>query len=185
MKFGRRVIEAFLWCVMALVPAACTAPGTVNETGKEAVKETVTETVTETVQIPIPEDMKQLADLVGYYSRVAAMKPEEQRREYMAAGQTFSRDASPYNRIRVALLAAMPGTSFQDDVRAISLLEPYAKAGPTYDKLRQFGAILHAQVAESVTARGRAEQLREQLDALRAIERTIIERGQPAPPAKQ
>ncbi|MGB8433201.1 MAG: hypothetical protein WCE38_02930 [Burkholderiales bacterium] len=129
--------------------------------------------------------MQQLADLVGYYGRVAAMKPEEQRREYMAAGQNFSRDPSPYNRIRVALLVAMPGTTFQDDVRAMNLLEPYSRAGPTYDKLRQFGAILHVQIAESVKARGRAEQLRVQLDALRAIERTIIERGQPAPAAKQ
>jgi hypothetical protein len=183
------MIAAFLWCVVAFVPVACTAPGAVQGTGQETSQETsqeaVQEKAQETVRIPIPEDMQQLADLVAYYSRVAAMKPEEQRREYVAAGQMFSRDPSQYNRIRVALLAAMPGTSFQDDVRATSLLEPYAKAGPTYDKLRQFGAILHAQVAESVNARGRAEQLREQLDALRAIERTIIERGQPAPPAKQ
>lgn len=185
MSSGRHVIGALLWCVAALVPAACTAPGAVQGTGKETGQENVQENVQETVRIPIPEDMQQLADLVGYYGRVAAMKPEEQRREYIAAGQTFSRDPSPYNRIRVALLAAMPGTSFQDDVRAMSLLEPYSRAGPTYDKLRQFGAILHAQIAENVKARGRAEQLREQLDALRAIERTIIERGQPAPPAKQ
>jgi 23S rRNA maturation mini-RNase III len=79
----------------------------------------------------------------------------------------------------------MPGTSFQDDARAMSLLEPYSRVGSTYDTLRKFGAILHAQLAESVKARGRAEQLREQLDALRAIERTIIERGRAAAPAKQ
>lgn len=173
MSSGRRVIGVVLWGVAALVPVACSAP------------ETVQEPVQDTVRIPIPEDMQQLADLVGSYSRAAAMKPDEQRREYTAAGQAFSRDPSPYNRIRVALLAAMPGTSFQDDVRAMSLLEPFSRAGPSYDKLRQFGAILHAQLAETVQARGRAEQLREQLDALRAIERTIIERGQPAPPAKQ
>jgi len=178
---GRRVIGVFLWCVAALAPVACTAPGAVQGTGQERVQERVPEMV----RIPIPEDMQQLADLVVYRGRVATLKPEEQRREYLAAGQSFSRDPSPYNRIRVALLAAMPGTSFQDDVRAMSLLEPYSGAGPTYDKLRQFAAIFYAQIAESVKARGRAEQLREQLDALRAIERTIIERGQPAPPVKK
>jgi len=136
-------------------------------------------------QVVIPEDVKQLSELVGYYSRVAAMRPDDQRREYAGASQTLARDPSAYNRIRVALLALMPGTPFQDDVRAMSLLEPYSRSGPTSDKLRQFGAILHEQLAEGAKARGRAEQLKEQLDALRAVERTIIERGQPAPPTKQ
>jgi hypothetical protein len=135
--------------------------------------------------IAIPEDVKQLSDLVAYYSRVAALPPDDKRREYAAASQTFSRDPSSYNRIRVALLALMPGTPFQDDVRAMSLLEPYSRSGPSSDKLRQLGAILHGQLSETTKARGRAEQLQEQLEALRAVERAIIERGQPAPPAKQ
>lgn len=129
--------------------------------------------------------MRQLSDLVGDYSRIATMKPEDRRREYAGASQAFSRDPTLYHRIRVALLASMPGTPFQDDVRAMSLLAPYAAAGPTYDRLRQFGAMLHAQLAERAKARARADQLKEQLDALRAVERTIIERGQPAPRPKQ
>jgi len=163
-------LRVLSWVVAAFVTAACTMPPTVPPTAP---------------QITIPEDVKQLSDLVGYYGRVAAMRPEDQRREYAGASQTFSRDPSPYNRIRVALLASMPGTSFQDDVRAMSLLEPYSRSGPSSDKLRQFGALLHGQLAEKSEARGRADQLKEQLDALRAVERTIIERAQPAPPAKK
>jgi hypothetical protein len=165
-RLGRRALGALLSGIVALGAPGCAAPPTMPP-------------------IAIPEDVKQLSDLIGYYSRVAAMQPEDQRREYAGASQTFSRDPSPYNRIRVALLASMPGTSFQDDVRAMSLLEPYSRAGPAYDKLRQFGAILHAQLVEGAKARGRADQFKEQLEALRAVERTIIERGQPAPPAKQ
>jgi len=64
MSPGRRVIGALLWCVAALVPVACTAPGAIQNTGKqsgqEAGKETGKETVQETVRIPIPEDMQQL-----------------------------------------------------------------------------------------------------------------------------
>jgi len=157
-------IVASLWAALFL--AACTVPPTVPPTA-------------------VPDDVKQVSDLVGYYSRVAAMPPEEQRREYASAGQTLSRDPTPYNRIRVALLASMPGTTFQDDVRATSLLEPYSQAGPGYDKLRQFAALLHGQLAERTKARARADQLKEQLEALRAVERTIIERTQPAPPAKR
>ncbi len=170
MNPGRRACRVLLWCVVALVPAACTAPPTAPPVVRE---------------ITISDDAKQVSDLLGYYSRVAAMQPEDQRREYASAGQTFSRDPTPYNRIRVALLACMPGTPFQDDVRATSLLEPLSRSGPSADRLRQLGAMLHGQIEERAKARARAEQLREQLDALRAVERTIIERGQPAPPAKQ
>jgi hypothetical protein len=133
----------------------------------------------------VPEDTKQLADLIGYYTRVTVMAPEEQRREYAGATQTFNRERSEYNRVRLALLAAMPGTSFQDDARALGLLEPFAAPGANGGKVAQFGAMLHAQVSERAKARGRAEQLKEQLDALRAVERAIIERGQMPPTKRQ
>lgn len=174
MSRGPSGLRPLLWCVAAFVAAACTALPTAPPTAPPTVP-----------QVVIPEDVKQLSELIGYYSRVAAMRPDDQRREYAAASQAFSRDPSPYYRMRLALLALMPGTLFQDDVKAMSLLEPYSRSGASADKLHQFGAILHEQLAEGAKARGRAEQLKEQLDALRAVERTIIERGQPAPPAKQ
>jgi hypothetical protein len=178
---GQQMLHAMLCCVVVLVLVACTTPQTIPQTAPQ----TAPSTSVQTIQIPIPDDLRELSDLVGDYSRVAAMRPDDQRRAYEEAGQAFSRDPSPYNRVRVALLASMPGTSFQDDVRALSLLEPYSRAGPSYDKLRQFGAILHGQIAERTKARGRADQLEKQLDALRAVERTIIERGQPETPAKR
>jgi hypothetical protein len=177
---GPRTLRGTLCSLAVLVPVACTAPQTAPRTAPEATPPTGTRTI----EIPIPDDLKDLSDLVGYYSQVAAMRPDDQRRAYADAGQAFSRDPTVYNRIRVALLASMPGTSFQDDVRALSLLEPYSQAGSSYDKLRQFGAILHGQIAERAKMRGRADQLEKQLNALRAVERTIIERTQPEAPAK-
>jgi len=171
---GTRSLRVLLWFVAALLSAACTAPQTAPPPVPPPAP-----------QVVIPEDVKQLSELVGYYGRVAAMRPEDQRREYAGATQAFARDPSPYNRMRVALLALMPGTPFQDDARAMSLLEPYSRSGTSSDKVRQFGAILHEQLAEGAKARGRADQLKEQLDALRAVERTIIERGQSTPPVKQ
>jgi len=132
----------------------------------------------------VPDDARQLADLIGYYTRVAAMGPEEQRREYAAASQAFNRDRGAYNRVRLALLASIPGAPFHDETRALGLLEPFATASAQTGRLGQFGALLHAQVSERAQARGRAEQLKEQLDALRAVERTLIERGQ-TPPVKR
>jgi len=165
-RLAQAVCHVAVWCMAALIQTACTDLPSAR-------------------LIAVPDDVEQVSDLVGYYTRVAVMPPEDQSREYASAGQTLSRDPTPYNRIRVALLASIPGTTFQDDVRATSLLEPYSRAGPGYDKLRQFAALLHGQLAERAKARARADQLKEQLDALRAVERTIIERTQPAPPAKR
>jgi hypothetical protein len=183
------MFRATLCGLSAFVQAACTLPQTVPQTTPQPTPQTTPQTTpqvsTQTVQIvPIPDDVKELSNLVEYYGRVAAMRPSEQRRAYAEAGQAYSRDPTPYNRIRVALLASMPGTPVQDDARALSLLEPYTLAGSSDDKLRQFGAMLHGQIAERVKARARTEQLEKQLDALRAVERTIIERGQPEAPAK-
>ena len=158
--------RTFSACIVAAAATACTAPPPAPAPPAPP---------------PVAEEVKQVAELVDYYTRVAALGPEDQRREYASASQALTRDPSVYNRIRVGLLASMPGTPFQDDVRALSLLEPYARAGPSYDRLRQFGAMWHQSLAERTKARARADQLTEQLDALRAVERTIIERGQPAP----
>ena len=44
--------------------------------------------------------------------------------------------------------------------------------------LRRLAAWLHAQVSERVREQRRTAQLREQLDALKAMERNLLERGQ-------
>ncbi|MCC6611489.1 MAG: hypothetical protein IT515_17685 [Burkholderiales bacterium] len=172
MNAPRACLQRLLLALSALAATACTVPP------QQATAPPVAEYAV------VPEDTKQLADLIGYYTRVAAMAPDDQRREYAGAAQAFNRERSEYNRVRLALVAAMPGTPFQDEARALGLLEPFAAAGANVGKVAQFGAMLHAQVNERAKARGRADQLKEQLDALRAVERTIIERGQ-MPPAKR
>jgi hypothetical protein len=76
-------------------------------------------------------------------------------------------------------LLSLPGTAFADDARAAGLLEPLASAetgasGP----MRQFAGLLHAQISERLREQRRAAQLKEQLDALKEVERKIIEREQ-------
>ncbi|MCZ7563578.1 MAG: hypothetical protein M5U08_06960 [Burkholderiales bacterium] len=134
--------------------------------------------------VVVPEDARQLTALMDHYARVAGMAPAEQRREYASASQAFNRERSAFNRVRLAMLAAMPGTPFQDEVRALGLLEPFAAGDGGAGRVGQLGAVLYAQVSERAKARGRADQFKEQLDALRAVERAIIERGQ-GPPAKR
>ncbi len=122
-------------------------------------------------------EARQVIDLVSYAQRIVGLKPEEQTREFSAAGQEFARDPQPYARLRLALLLATPGTSFSDESRAASLLEPLVSS-PAKNPLRQFAALVHSQISERLREQKRVAQLKEQIDGLRAIDRSLIERDQ-------
>jgi len=128
---------------------------------------------------PVSEEVRQLAEIVAAAQRFMTLSPEEQKRDYNAASQSFTREFSMPNRLRLALMLSTPGSAVQDDARALGLLDGLP---PGSTPLRQFAALLQVQVAERNRASRRADQLKEQLDALRAVERSIIERGDvPAP----
>src|SRR5690606_1447328 len=114
---------------------------------------------------------------------VAAMTADEQRRELNGANQAYGREPSQLARLRLAMLLCLPGTAIADDGRALGLLEPMAAgtagpAGAAAGPLRRFAGLLHAQVGERVREQKRSAQLREQLDALKAMERSLMERSQ-------
>jgi hypothetical protein len=110
---------------------------------------------------------------------VAQLGPEDQKRELAAATQGFNRERSAASRVRLALLYVIPGTAFQDESRAAQLLEPAAGAGG--GAVKQFAVLLHGQVTERLKTQKRADQLKEQVDALREIEKQLIDRGQSQP----
>lgn len=125
-----------------------------------------------------------MIELVGYAQRVAAMQAEEQRRELNVSSRMFSKGRGAYGRVRLALLLALPGTAFNDDVRAASLLEPLAESAAAElprGPMQQFAGLLYTQVSERAREQRRSAQLKEQLEALKAIERGIIEREKARP----
>lgn len=140
------------------------------------------------VEVPAPEDMRQLSELVIYAQRVAHMSADEQKREYTTANQAYTRDKSVFARVRLGLLLSLPGVAVQDDARAAALLEPYASSSQgnaqNHGVLRQFAALLHANLIERMRSQRRADQLKDQLEALRAVERSIIDRGLESQPRK-
>jgi hypothetical protein len=127
------------------------------------------------------EETRQAAEILAGTHRASQLGADEQRKELGTATQAFNRDRSNYSRVKLAMLYALPGAAIQDDARALSLLEPVA-GGP--GALKALAGVVHAQVAERVKAQKRADQLKEQLDQLRAVERSIIERGQQSQPKK-
>jgi hypothetical protein len=129
-----------------------------------------------------PDESRLVAELLGYYQRVAGLGLDDQKRELATATQAFNRDRSNASRVRLALLYAIPGTALQDDARAAQLLEPVASGNGA---LRQFAGLVHAQVTDRQKAQKRADQLKEQVEQLRAIEKQLIERGGQSPPPRK
>ncbi|OGA21580.1 MAG: hypothetical protein A3I01_06385 [Betaproteobacteria bacterium RIFCSPLOWO2_02_FULL_65_24] len=126
---------------------------------------------------PTPAELEArlVIELIGYAHRVATLPVEEQRRELTAANQEYMREPTGRSRMRLALILALPGTFINDDGRAASLLEPLA-ASAGASPLRQFAWLLHGQVSERAREQKRVAQLKEQIEGLRAIERSLIER---------
>jgi len=142
---------------------------------------------------------RQVIQLIHYAQHVATMTAEQQRREYAAGNQAYTRDKDAGSRMRLALLLATPGASVQDPARAAGLLEPMAGPGDTASPLRELARMLHAQLNERASEQRRANQAREQLDAqkeverglrnqldaLKEIERSILQRGQESQPRRR
>ena len=125
-------------------------------------------------------ESRQVVELIGYAQRVAALGSDEQQRELNASSQIFSKDRGAYGRVRLALVLSLPGTAFSDEPKAAGLLEPLVSKEAT-GPMQQFAGLLHTQLAERLREQRRATQLKEQLDALKDVERKIIEREQARP----
>jgi hypothetical protein len=126
-------------------------------------------------------ESRQIVELIAYVQRVAVLQAEEQQRELNASSQIFSKDRGAYGRVRLALLLSLPGTAFTDDAKAAGLLEPLASADAGSRPMQQFAGLLYAQISERLREQRRATQYKEQLDALKDVERKIMEREQARP----
>ncbi len=144
---------------------------------------------------PLREQPAAVDEVVAEALSAARAPASEQKAALSRAQKAFTSDASSINRLRLAtLLAALPAP-LRDDARAAELLEPLSDPGTP--GVGRFSALLAAQLAErqrlarelerAVRAERervrtdaerdkREEALREQLEALRSIERGILER---------
>jgi len=130
---------------------------------------------------------------------VASRAPFAEQQATLARAQKAFGSGAPADRLRLATLLATLPPPLRDDSRAVELLEPIADAGAP--GVGRFAALLAAQASErrrllheierlrteaERVGRERAlsdkerdkreETLKQQLEALRAIERGILER---------
>jgi hypothetical protein len=121
--------------------------------------------------------------LLQYFGRLRRLPGAELAREHDAARADYGRARSDFNRVRYAMLLALPGAAFADEARALEVLEPVAKnaAAPLHGLAYLLAAFVQEQrrLAGSVQSlRDSVQGLQQKLDALRSLERSLIERGE-------
>lgn len=141
--------------------------------------------------------------LLVYYDWTRRMNPADLARELEAAREAFNRLRSDFNRMRHALVLAVPGGSAADKARALELLEPLARSREA--KLHPLALLIYTQLSEVrrassdaaalqqrheaqqqrleaaqqklEAAQQRGDALQQKLDALKALEKRLSERG--------
>ena len=165
-------------------------------------KAPVPEVVTQTVYVPVyvevdkpalptpapeplklPEDQEQSMALLLEMTRTANASADDLRKEFSAAQNAFNKDKSSVNRLRFAWLSALLGAAAGDDARLSGLLEPLvAKTGglALTHPLRPVADLILVQISERTRQvreeQKRADALQQKLDALKAIEKQLLDR---------
>ena len=73
------------------------------------------------------------------------------------------------------MVLSLPGTAFYDNPRALGLLDPIAKRDG--GRLQGLAAALGAQLQEQQRLAANAQELQQKLDALKSLERSMIEKS--------
>jgi len=113
--------------------------------------------------------------LLIYYQHVKKLAGPDLGREHETARQAYTRSRSDFNRVRYAMVLSLPGAPFADEARALEMLDPVAKSPD--GRLGGLAALLLSQLQERKRLDASAQGLQQKLDALRSLERSLIERN--------
>ena len=109
--------------------------------------------------------------LLAYFEHVRKLAAADLAKEHDALRQLYVHSNSAIHRLRYAAVLSVPGAAFSDDARALELLDPLLKdpAAPLHNVAFVFGAQIQEQ--------RRAQGLQQKLDALKLLEKNMVERG--------
>jgi hypothetical protein len=114
-------------------------------------------------------------NLLLYYEHVRKLAAPDLSREYDTVRQGYTRSRSDFNRIRLAMVLSLPNTPVSDEGRALELLEPVSRNQGS--PLHGLAFLLASQLQERKRLDANAQGLQQKLDALRSLERSMIERN--------
>ena len=119
-------------------------------------------------------DGTEVGKVLLYYARARKLAGPELAREQEAARRALARARTDGNRVRYALVLAVPGATAQDEGRALELLEPVARTGDS--ALHGLALLVTAFLQEQRRLDGNVQNLQQKLDALLTLERSMTGR---------
>jgi len=127
------------------------------------------------VQAGTPQPASDAESLLLYFQHIRKLSGADLGREHDAARQAYARARTDFNRVRLAMVLSLPGTAFYDDARALELCDTVAKHEG--GRLQGLAALLGAHLQEQKRLTASAQGLQQKLDALKSLERSMIERS--------
>jgi hypothetical protein len=108
--------------------------------------------------------------LLYYFDYLRALPAGEQVQEQDRARRAFSKDKSDFHRVQLAMALDAPAASSSDHRQAAVLLEPLARETKGHDRE------LHLLAELMLSGSRRSEDLERKLDAVKEIERNLLQR---------
>lgn len=140
----------------------------------------------------------EVENLLAEFERLRRLAPTELPREQEAARLAHVQSKTDAARVRLAMALTVPGSPPSEEARALELLEPMARnpSSPLHGIAFLLSALIQEQrrVSAQLSALQQANQglaqnnqalqqnlhgLQQKLDALRTLERSLTERGDP------
>jgi len=124
--------------------------------------------------MPAERPISDVESLLLYHRHIGKLDEIQLSREYDIARRAYTRERSEFNRVRLAMLLGLPNTAQSNNARALELLDPVAKKeGGEFSAL---AALLATQLRERQRLDASAQDLQQKLDALKSLERSMMER---------
>ena len=132
----------------------------------------------------------QADELLLYYDYLRKQPASEVAREYDKARQSLAQSKSDTNRLRVALLLALPNTAFHDNATALEMANELLKdTKSTTSAVRGLANLLSVSITEQQRLtddlsqkwkdeKKRADGLQDKVDAIKNMEKNLMRRDQ-------
>lgn len=193
------IMSRLLLCLLILTLSGCAASPT-RPTASPSADRNGAESQPERAAAPPPApattfDREKHADdeLLIYARRFGELSADSQKKEQSQVMQALGRNKKDtFNRLKAAVIYSLPGSRYRDNARALALLAELQRDKSLEDDIGALVALLKDFVEDrqrlednaaklsqkTKDEQHRADELQQKLDALKNIEKTLIDRGQ-------
>lgn len=149
----------------------------------------------------IPGVTRPLSDveaLLQYYEAIYGLSAGDLSREREWARQVYARSSTDYNRLQLALHGTLPEANTDEQAQTLMLVEPLLREPRGQNSgLRRFAMLIKAMIIENrkiadqlyqanqktKEEQRRSEDLQQKLNAIKSIEKSLIQRDQRPKPS--